>query len=643
MSYIDDVFGVSGLLADTLEGYEPRPGQIAMAKAVDRAISEGSHLMVEAPCGVGKSLAYGVPAARHVAEHGKRVVIVTANIALQEQLFTKDLPFLASVLPWDFSFALIKGRSNYICVDQWQLEQEDSRFKGRSSRTDLEKYRKILKWASRTRTGDKSELDFSPPPAVWRLFSIGSDNCKGRDCRHYNECFAEKAREEARRAGIFVTNYHMLFAHLSIRAKTTKDMVLPPFDIAICDEAHKAADIARDFNGFRITEGSVRFASRLLGRLQQQDLYEELEDAAVKFFVDVKKFYRSRAYKTRFKASPDVRWGELRTALGNVGSVFYDAALAVQEDRDEKATLMRASGTAERMAWNLQAAMTLSDDNWVYYLEPTYGDKVALMGKPIQVAEYMRAELFEKTSSVIMTSATLSVNGGFHHVISETGAPQPDELVVDSPFDFEKQALLVVPAEVPMPNDRAFPEAVATAVAEAVKLAEGRVLGLFTSYKNLNIAHGRLLDMFLHEDSPYTILRQGERPRTALVEDFRKDVRSVLLGTESFWTGVDVPGESLSCVVIDRLPFQTPDDPVLDAISSRNPRWFMTYSVPRAVIAFKQGFGRLIRRTSDRGVVVLLDRRIVAKPYGRIFLASLPPVMKSQKLGSIKVFLEMVT
>ena len=297
MSYVDEVFGSSGVLADKLEGYEPRPGQIEMAKAVDAAISGNHHLMVEGPTGTGKSLAYGVPAAMHAAKNGRRVVIVTANIALQEQLFTKDLPFLKEVLPFDFTFSLIKGRSNYLCIDQWQIEQEESRFKGRGNQTELGKYRKVLKWAARTRKGDKSELDFSPAK-FWYLFSVGSDDCKGRDCRHHDECFAEQAKGEAERAGIFVTNYHMLFAHLTIRAKTQKNMVLPPFDVAICDEAHKAADIARDFNGFRMTEGSARFASRVLGRLQQQELYDELEDAASKFFVDLKKFYKSSAYKT---------------------------------------------------------------------------------------------------------------------------------------------------------------------------------------------------------------------------------------------------------------------------------------------------------------------------------------------------------
>jgi ATP-dependent DNA helicase DinG len=256
------------------------------------------------------------------------------------------------------------------------------------------------------------------------------------------------------------------------------------------------------------------------------------------------------------------------------------------------------------------------------------------MGKPVFVAPILTSELFCKTRSVIATSATLAVDGGFAHTIGELGVPDPLTLVVDSPFDFDKQAILVIPENMPDPTDKSFPAAVAEAVEQAICLANGRTLCLFTSYRNLETAWARVASI-----GKYRILKQGDRPRTALIDDFRKDVNSVLLGTESFWTGVDVPGETLSCVVIDRLPFQTPDDPVLNAISERNEDWFMSHSVPKAVIAFKQGFGRLIRRVTDRGVVVLLDRRIVTKAYGRKFLLSIPEVRRSKKIDSIAKFL----
>jgi ATP-dependent DNA helicase DinG len=620
-------------------GYEPRPGQMALAKAVDKAIGEKRHLMAEGPTGTGKSLAYCVPAAYHATQFGRKVAIVTANIALQEQLHTKDLPTLTKLLPWSFKHSLIKGRSNYLCVDKWGDEQVSSSLKGRKLKKDRDQYRAILSWARRTVTGDVSELDFTPLPAIWHLFSATSDECKGHDCKCHADCFAEKSRDEATGAHVFVTNYHLLFAHLQVRMVTGKDLILPEFDVVICDEAHKAADIARDFFGFRITEGSVRFASRLMGRLQMQDEYESLDDLARKFFNDLKKFYRSGSYRIRFRSPPNIEWRPLQDTLSWLRSSFLSAAFAISDSgrSDEKAALLKAAGTSGKLAANLEEAMTLSNPDSIYYIEENQNESLALMSKPIFVAPLMTSELFSKTRSVVCTSATLAVSGGFGHMIKELGMPDPITLVVDSPFEFDKQVILVIPEEMPPATDKSFPLAVAEAVEKVIVLADGRTLGLFTSYRNLETAWARALGL-----TKYKILKQGDKPRTALIEEFRNNVHSVLLGTESFWTGVDVPGETLSCVVMDRLPFQTPDDPVLNAISERDEDWFMTYSVPKAVIAFKQGFGRLIRHTTDRGVVVLLDRRILTKPYGCKFLLSIPGVQRSKKLESIKKFLDMM-
>lgn len=634
--YIDDIFGPQGVMSKVFSGYEPRPGQIALAKAVDEAIAGGRHLLAEGPTGTGKSLAYCVPAIWHATQNGRKVAVVTANIALQEQLHTKDLPMLEKLLPWRFKHALIKGRSNYLCVDKWGDEQVGSGLKTRRSKKDRDQYRAILSWARRTRTGDMSELDFTPPPAIWHLFSSTSDECKGQDCKCHGDCFAEIAHEAAGGADVFVTNYHLLFAHLQVRMATGKDLILPEFDVAICDEAHKAADIARDFFGFRITEGSVRFASRLMGRLQMDEEYEALDDLARKFFNDLKRLHKSGGYNIRFRSRPPLDWEPLHRTISGLKDAFMSAAFAVSDPtrKDEKASLIRASWSAGKLAANLEEAMTLSDPDSVYYLEENQ-ESVALMSKPIFVAPILASELFAKTRSVVATSATLAVGGGFSHLVKELGVVDPLTMVVDSPFDFAKQAILVIPEGMPDPTDRSFPKAVAEAVEKAILLADGRTLGLFTSYRNLEAAWSKVAGL-----SKYKVLKQGERPRTSLIEEFRSDIHSVLLGTESFWTGVDVPGEALSCVVIDRLPFQAPCDPVLDAIAERDQDWFMSYSVPKAVISFKQGFGRLIRRATDRGVVVVLDRRIVAKPYGRQFLSSVPDVRRSKHLESIRKFLE---
>jgi ATP-dependent DNA helicase DinG len=633
--YIDTVFGPGGIMSKVFAGYEPRPGQMLLAKAVDEAISCRRHLLAEAPCGVGKSLAYCVPAAWHSAHAGKRVAVVTANIALQEQLHTKDLPMLSGILPWGFKHSLIKGRSNFLCMDRLLDEQSRGIPKGRRTRNERDQYRSVMSWARKTSSGDMSELDFTPLPSVWHLFSSTGDECKGSDCKCFIDCFAEKAHRGAMDADIFVTNYHLLFAHLQVRMATGKDLILPRFDVAVCDEAHKAADIARNFFGFRITGGSVRFAFRLLGRLGMQEEFDDIDDQARVFFDRLRKLYKSGGYKTRFRSPPQLDWKPMAESLRGIGGKFLSRSFGIGDDcRDEKAALRKASGIAMKMAGNLEDAMTLADPDSVYYIEEASGESVALVSKPIHVAPVLAKELFSKTGSVISASATLAVDGGFSHAMRELGVVDPVSLMVDSPFDFTRQAIMVVP-DMPEPTDKSFPAAVADAVEKAIILAKGRTLGLFTSYRNLETVWARVSNL-----SGYRILKQGDKPRTALIEEFRKDVGSVLLGTESFWTGVDVPGEALSCVVIDRLPFQTPDDPVLDAITERNHDWFMSYSVPKAVIAFKQGVGRLIRRSTDKGVIVVLDRRIVTKAYGSRFLASIPAVRKSQKFESIGRFLE---
>lgn len=631
--YIDSVFGPDGVLAHRFEGYVPRQGQIELAQAVDDAIRDGEHVMAEAPTGTGKSIGYSVPATYHAAHGGKRVVIATANIALQEQLVDKDLPLLAEILPWDFTFALIKGRNNYLCHDRLYQEEAQGTLELLDDPADAEMLQALVAWARQTATGDVSELPFEPPHRLWRRFSISSDDCKGSDCRFRDECCALKARAAAQEADVVVCNYHLLFAHLQVRETTEKDIVLPPFDVAILDEAHKAADIARDFFGFRVTQGAVRWAARLLKKIGEVKFYDHVVKEAERFFARLLQHRRSPAYKTRLRTPDAVPWSELVRLIGEVRDGYVEA-VSETSDVDLRADLKRAAGRCHDLAQQIASALTLSAPDTVSFIEEDARGNAVLCSKPIRVGERLRQSLFDQTRTVVLTSATLTTGGTFDHLRDEIGVPDPRELVVDTPFDFQRQALLVVPEDMPEPNDPAFPAAVAAMFAEVMDLADGRTLGLFTSYRNLNATYERV------RGNGHRVLKQGDMPRTALVEEFRRDVGSVLLGTESFWAGVDVPGEALSCVVIDRLPFPSPDDPVLDAISERDRRWFMTYSLPRAVIAFKQGFGRLIRTATDRGVVVVLDRRLVSKPYGRVFTASLPDVLKSRRLENVRHFLE---
>jgi ATP-dependent DNA helicase DinG len=630
--YIDMVFGPNGIFARRFQGYAPRRGQIELTRAGDRAIEENAHLMAEAPTGTGKSIAYLVPAIQHAVKHDKRVLVVTGNIALQEQLVSKDLPLLAEVLPWKFTYALLKGRQNYLCPSRLH-EQEAEPYLGEPGEPfDADLYQAILAWAEATETGDKSELPFEPPPRLWRRFSIASEDCKGNECRFRDQCFAAKAKARAEQAMVVVTNYHMLLLHLHLREITGRDLILPAFDIAICDEGHKMADIAREFFGFRITAGSMRWAGRLLRRMGRVRLATTLEAEASVFFDALDVYARSDAYERRLRVPGAVPHQALRAVLVETFRAYQEGMDDVL-DSDARAELTRAMARAMALVIQLDAAMGLTDEGSVYFLERLPKGGVALASKVVDVSERLRKLFFDATPSVIVTSATLTTGGSFEHAKRELGVRDARELVVESPFDFEKQALLIVPEGLPSPQEPVFVDAVADTVARIVDLAEGRTLGLFTSYRNLNAAYERL------SGCGYRVLRQGDAPRTQLIEAFRKDVRSVLLGTESFWAGVDVPGESLSCVIIDRLPFPSPDDPVLDAVSERDPDWFQDFSLPRAIIAFKQGFGRLIRSQLDRGVVVVLDERLVTKRYGKKFIGSLPFTLKSRRLANVRHFL----
>ena len=630
--YLDNVFGQQGYLSNGFDNYMPRTGQVVMATKVDAAIANETHLIVEGPCGTGKGIAYSVPAIHHAVQHEKQVVIATANIALQEQLITKDLPLLQQILPDAFTFAMLKGKNNFFCHDRYYEGLAKGTLPYSQHPDDTDQLHAILEWSKSTETGDKSELPFEPPFRLWSQFSTGSEDCKGKDCKSYDECFYRKASKKAFSADIIVTNYHLLFAHLHVRDITGMNIILPQFDVAILDEAHKAADIARDFFGFKVTAGSVRWVSRKLEDIGKSDLKWALHDEAAAFFDALKQFKRSFLYNVRLRHPGAVSPSELCKLLAEA-SKAYQIAAADEDKDDDKADFNRLAKRCTILAEQIQAAIALDDSESVYFIDEDSKGRSSLCCKPIHVAERLRQSLFGETDTVIITSATLSTGNSFRHVRKEMGIEKAEECVAESPFDFNTQALLIVPEGLPSPTDREFPDAVAETVADVVELADGRTLGLFTSYRNMRRA-GETLSGCKH-----VVFCQGDEPRTRLVKKFREDVDSVLLGTESFWTGVDVSGESLSCVVIDRLPFPNPDDPVLDAITERDPNWFRNYSLPRAVIAFKQGFGRLIRSTSDRGVVVLLDKRIVHKRYGKLFLESLPPVMKSRTLLNIPIFL----
>jgi ATP-dependent DNA helicase DinG len=681
--YIGATFGHGGYLSVGKPNYAPREGQIALARAVDAAIATRTHLLSEAATGVGKSYGYAVPATYHAAMADKCVVIVTANISLQEQLVRKDLPTLAQILPWKFTYSMMKGRSNYLCRSQLvrlQLSgaapKQENMFEGdRASRAtaDVERDR-LLQWAEAQigagELGDVSSLSWQPSDKLWREFSTQSEDCKGSRCAFADSCGARRAQRQARRAKVVVTNYHLFFLNLLIYADCGVDKLLPPFDVAIFDEAHAAANVARDFFGWTLRESGPKRAAKYLR--DRHPVEVEAVSRASRWFFEQMRALRNDRSRYVARVVPERLSKADREAAGNLFDSLSALVPLFQNDMEELSRLQASQdkiATCEK-AWQkavkvrdlvgkVLEPLEAADDNEVLFLEEDeFFRNVTLACRLVQPGKLLSTLLFDKTKnelaeddfgdktgeveygpavSVICTSATLATDGDFAFARQELGAPRDcAELIVDTPFDYESQALFIIPErDLCEPNDPKFTDVVSQLFLRTIALARGRTLGLFTSRKRMN-------DVFdaVNGRTPFRILRQGDAPRTTLVEHFRKDTHSVLLGVASFWAGVDVPGESLSCVFIDKIPFPTPDDPVLDRLRETDKRAFGTYAVPRAVIEFKQGFGRLIRSTTDRGVVVCCDNRILTKGYGKQFLRSMPKMQKIRNLDAIREWID---
>jgi len=667
-SYIDATFGPDGYLAQCWGArYQPREGQIQLARAVDSALCNRVHLLSEAPTGVGKSIAYSVPATYHAATAGKTVVIVTANISLQEQLVKKDLPFLREILPWSFRFSLMKGRNNYLCRAKYEesgFGRQQSMFEGADndnggSSEDRDRAR-LARWAQQQiearECGDRSTiLGWNPSDKLWRDLSVGPDDCHGSKCEFAHVCGALAAQRHARESQIVVTNYHMLFTHLLIYLDRGIDVILPPFDAIIFDEAHAAAAVARDFFGWQMTEGSVRRVTRHVRRTHPE-LADQTLRASGWFFGQMMHLkrdhdrYRARILPERLNSDDRAAGTELLDKMGVMREALVREIAACGEDSDQGGRAESILRGAERLIGSITSVLNGGSANEVLFVEEDAFHKSATVAcRLVQPAQVLRGALFGKTItrtvegapaeklpvSVVCTSATLATDSKFDFVAKELGAPACMELIVDSPFDFERQALFVIPT-VCDPSSPAFTGEVAAVLLRTIELARGRTLALFTSRKRMNDVYD-----FIAGKSPFRILKQDDGQRTWLIEEFKRDVHSVLMGVASFWAGVDVPGQSLSCVLIDKLPFPTPDDPVLDKLMESDKRAWAGYAVPRAIVELKQGFGRLIRSSTDRGVVVCCDSRLITKGYGKQFLRAMPKGMqKIRNLEAIREWLD---
>ena len=625
-------FGRNGPLARVLPGYEERPAQRKLSEAVAEVLDVGGLLLAEAGTGTGKTLAYLLPA----VELGRRVVVSTGTKNLQEQLVQKDIPILAQALGRDLNVAVMKGRANYLCLLRFSSFAKAGSFRRLE---EVPVYRAVEAWAPATATGDRAEVADMPDVVdFWREVSAASENCIGQSCSLFESCFVTRMRQRALEADLVVVNHHLLCADLAVK-DGSYGQVIPAYDTLILDEAHLIEDVATQYFGVQVSSFRVEELAR--------DVERELKAAK----LDAREV---RAEVEGLRLRGDRLFGLLsRGRGGRLATGWMDARVAEEShgllqrleglrtvllavpDRPE--ALLGLAGRALALAVELAFLMRAEADDHVYFVE-TRGRGVFLRAMPIDVSGRLKEVLFDEVRAAVLTSATLAVDGGFTYVKDRLGIEPTAELLLASPFRYEEQALLYVPRDMPEPQAPQFVDHVAEEVVSLLELSRGRAFVLFTSYANMNAVAERIAGRV-----DYPLLIQGEAPKAQLLDTFRATPHAVLLATTSFWQGVDVAGEQLSCVIIDKLPFASPGDPVVSArierLRSRGQNAFGEYQVPVAVLMLKQGLGRLIRSATDRGILAVLDSRLLRKQYGRRFLESLPPTRLVHDLDEVARFM----
>jgi ATP-dependent DNA helicase DinG len=624
-------FGARGALARALPGYEERRAQQELAEAARDVLSNGGTLLAEAGTGTGKTLAYLLPA----VELGRRVVVSTGTKNLQEQLVGKDLPILARALGRDLNVAVMKGRANYLCTLRFRSFAQAGSFRRLD---EIPLFRAVEHWAPATETGDRAEIEDLPDNVdFWREMSAGSENCIGQSCSDFDTCWVTRMRQRALEADVVVVNHHLLCADLAVK-ESSFGAVIPEYDTLVVDEAHLLEDVATQYFGQQLSvhrfDDLCRDVERELkaARVDGREVLAQVE--SLRHRADG--FFRLLAQEKGLRLRP--RWmspriAEEASALLTRLSGLKTTIMAMPERPEPLSALANRTGDVEARTRFLCAA---EEDSHVYFVEAR-GRTVVLRATPIDVSSVLQEQLFGAVRSVVLTSATLAVDGGFEYVRERLGVTPTRELTLASPFDFERQAVLYVPRDIPEPQAPGFVRAAADQIRALLEISEGRAFVLFTSYANLNAVAGELAGTV-----PYPLLLQGEAPKPALLDMFRRTPNAVLLATSAFWQGVDVVGDQLSCVIIDKLPFASPADPVvsarIDRLRNRGGNAFDDYQVPGAVLMLKQGLGRLIRSAADRGILAVLDSRLISRSYGRRFLSSLPPARLVHDLQDVRAF-----